>query len=304
MADPGETATARAGRQDTDGAFAAWPRALRVQPRTLLLVVGAWLAVAWAVVLLVDIINVGGIGDHLYRPMWRHLFNSRPVEWTQWFILAFFVVAAGYVAGRLSAVGERGSAAFFGLIGLGAGFMLIEDAGDIRHSISGYVQRHIGDEVLGLPYRTASDVPYFALLALIPVYAVLRYGRHPWHVRQVRPYLVAGVGLYAVAAIASGFRHLGDMYTRIGSALDANLLGGRFPATPGHSQERTHFLLVDSFLEETVELLAVTCLLAVLLAYVNAVAVAQREAAPVAGPSVQQRGDPQQEADEAPTTQA
>jgi hypothetical protein len=296
-------ATARAGRQGTDGSFAAWPRVLRVQPRTLLLVIGTWIAVAWAAVLLVDIINVGGIGDHLYRPVWRHLFNGRPVEWTQWFILVFLVVAAGYVAGRLSALGERGPAAFFGLIGLGAGFMLIEDAGDIRHTISGYVQRHIGEEVLGLHYQVASDVPYFGLLALIPLYAVLRYGQYPWRVRQVRPYLVAGVGLYAVAAIGSGFRHFGDMYIRLGSALDANLLGGRFPVNPGHTQDRSHFHLVDGILEETVELVAVTCLLAVVLAYVNAVAVAQREATPVPGPSVRQRVDPQQETDEAPTTQ-
>jgi hypothetical protein len=283
MVDVDGVNTLAPGRQGTGSAVAAWPSALRVKPRTLLTVVGAWLAVAWVAFLLVDIVNVGGVGDHLFRPMWSHLFNDRPVEWTQWFLLAFFVVSAGYVAGRLSAVDERGPAAFFGLIGLGAGLMLIEDAGDIRHVISAYVQRNIGDEVLGLPYRVASDVPYFALLAIVPLYAVIRYGRHPWRVRQVRPYLIGGVGLYALAAVSSGFRHLGDFYIRVGAAVDANLLGGRFPVAPGLTQERAHFLLVDSVLEETVELLAVTCLLATVLAYVNAMVVTARAPGPAAG---------------------
>lgn len=145
--------------------------------------------------------------------------------------------------------------------------MLIEEAGDIRHAISGYVYRLFGSEVFGLHYRVVSDVPYFAALAAVPLYAVLGYGRYAWELVKIRFYLVSGVGLHALAAMSGGVRTLGDLYIRFGALVDGALFGNRFPVPERMTQARAHFLLVDGVLEESVELLAAAMMLPAILAF-------------------------------------
>ena len=126
----------------------------------------------------------------------------------------------------------------------------------------------MGDHVFGLPIRVVSDVPYFALLASVPLYAVARYGRDVWRSPGVRVYLVPAYLLYGLAGVSSGVRHLGDFYIRVGRSIDEVFLGGRFPVPTGLPEERAHFLLVDSLIEESVETMAAACFLATVLACV------------------------------------
>ncbi len=246
---------------------ARWPLLLRIPPGTLILAVLGWLVLAWTVFIAVDILRVVDLG--MNSPMWRHLFNNRPIEWTQWLILACAVVAAAYLAGRLHSETHAMVSRFFLLLAIGLGLMLIEEAGDIRHAISGYVYRLFGSEVFGLHYRVVSDVPYFAALAAVPLYAVLGYGRYVWESVKIRFYLVSGVGLYALAAMSSGFRTLGDLYIGLGAFVDGALFANRFPVPEGMTQTRAHFFLVDSVLEESVELLAAAMMLAAILAFAS-----------------------------------
>lgn len=243
----------------------AWPFLLRIRPRVVVAAVIIWLMVAWALFLSVDIF--GWFDPGFNRPMWRLLFNNYPVEWTQWFLLAFSIFIAGFLSAVLYARQQLPSAKFFLFFGIGLGFMLIEEAGDIRHTISAELRRVMGDEIAGLPYRVVSDVPYFTLLASVPAYAVLRYGKHIWReYLQARWILLGGVALYALAAVSSAVRHLNDFYIRVGAWVDSTFFAGRFPVPGNLSQERAHFFVVDSVLEETVELLAITLVLAGLLA--------------------------------------
>ncbi len=244
-----------------------WPWLLRLSPGVVLMAVVGWLVFAWGVFIAIDIGQL--FGAELNRPAWRLLFNDYPVEWSAWFVLAFATVSAAFLAGMLRMLERPGAAKFFFWLAVGLGLMLIEDAGDIRHTISGEVQRVAGDEVLGIHYRVFSDSIYFTLLAAAPVYAVLRYGKYAWQSVRSRWYLLSGVGLYAVAAIGSSVRHLGDFYIKIGAWLDGLVFGGGFPVPDGMSQERAHFLLVDSVLEESVELLAAALLLAAILAFAS-----------------------------------
>jgi hypothetical protein len=247
-----------------------WPRALTVKPQAVMLTVAAVVGVAWGLFVVVDLLDAGGIGGRLERPLWVHLFNDRPVEWTQWFLLPATTLAAAYAAGRIAMTEERDAASFFLLLALATGLMMIEDAGDVRHVISGYARDAFGETIIGLPYRVVSDVPLFALLAAVPIYAIARYGRRVWCVAAVRPFLVAGYVLYFVAAVASGLRHLGDLYVALGSRLDAWLLDGRMPVDPLIGQDRTHFMVVDSLLEESIEAIAAASLLGAVLAYITA----------------------------------
>lgn len=241
-----------------------WPRITRLSPKTLLLIVSLWLLFAWMAFLVVDIFGLIDLG--IKRPLWVFLFNDRPVEWTQWFVFVFAIVTAGYLSGRLDAENKKKAARFFLLFAIGLGFMLIEDAGDIRHALSREMKRLTGPMVWGVSQRVISDVPYFALLATIPLYAVIRYGRYVWQSVRSRVYLVSGIILYAIAAIGSGLRYLGNFYIVVGAWFDRTLLGGRFPLG-GHEQEWAHFFIVDSLIEETIELLALTMLFAAILAF-------------------------------------
>lgn len=242
-----------------------WPWLLRVRPRAVIGVIVVWLTVAWSLFLSVDIF--GWFDPGFNRPMWRLLFNDYPVEWTQWFLLAFSVFIAGFLSAVLYARKQLPSAKFFLFFGIGLGLMLVEEAGDIRHTISAELRRVMGEEIAGLPYRVVSDVPYFTLLATLPAYAALRYGKHIWRdYLQARWLLLSGVVLYALAAVSSAVRHLNDFYIRVGAWVDTTFFAGRFPVPDNMTQERAHFFVVDSVLEETVELLAITLVLAGLLA--------------------------------------
>lgn len=253
----------KSSKKDTK--LPGWPWLLRIRPRQVIALVGALLLLAWGVFLAVDI--WGWIGEELNRPAWRLLFNDRPVEWLAWLVLALAATASGFLGGRLYGGEYDGAGKFFLWLSVGLALMLVEDAGDIRHVISSEVERLYGSEVLGLPYRVVSDAPYFTALAAVPVYAVVRYGRHIWQATSARRYLIGGVSLYAIAAIGSAVRHLNDLYIRVGAQVDAWLFGGRFPIPEGMDQERAHFFVIDSVVEESVELLAVTLLLATVLSF-------------------------------------
>jgi hypothetical protein len=237
----------------------------RVRPGAVALVAAGILVIAWGLVFASEWFDAFGLRHR--HPLWMDLFNNRPVEWSQWFVLAAAIAAAGFLAGRLHAGPRRRAALFFAWLAIGIGLMLIEEAGDIRHDVSGYVARWFGQEIFGLPYRVVSDVPYFALLAVVPLYAILRYGRDVWPSRSMRPYLVGAYGLYALAGVASGLRHYRQLYSRIGARIDALLFDGVLTRPETMDEPRKHFMIVDSMVEETVELFAAAFLLAAVLAF-------------------------------------
>lgn len=253
-----------------------WPLLLRLSPRALMLAVVGWLGIAWGLFIAVDIFDLVQLGT----PLFPHLFNDRPVEWTQWILLALAIAAAAYLAGRLQAEDRAGASRFFFLLAIGLGFMLIEDAGDVRHTISGYARDMIGYEILGLHHAVVTHVPYYAALAAVPVYAVLRYGRHPWVSVRTRFYLGGGVLLYAVAALASSLAFLDDFYVGLGAWVDRVLLGGRLPVPGRIARSGAHFMLVDSVIEESVELLAVAMMLAAILSFAGYVRSGQSDTRP------------------------
>lgn len=244
-----------------------WPLPLRLSPGSVIVPVVLTVVAAWLIVVVVDLLS-NPTNEASWRPMWQHLFNDRPIEWMQWFLLPATILTAAYLSARLDAVGERRIAAFFLLFSVATALMLIEDAGDIRHVLYSYASRRVnGDSIFGLPVRVVTDGPYLALLAIVPIYAILRYGRDVWRSPRTRPWLVLGFGLYALAGGSSGIRHLGDFYIRVGRWIDESTLGSRFPVPAGETQEIAHFLLVDSLIEESVETIAAGCFLAMVLAF-------------------------------------
>jgi hypothetical protein len=243
----------------------------------------ALLAVSWAAVAAIDIGGWGGdpsvelegapVADRLrwILPMYVHLFNDRPVEWSQWVLLAWAVLACGYLAGRLAHEWRvppdlrSRAATFFLVLGAGLGLMLLEEAGDIRHRVAEYVNRLVGEDP-AVPVSVLVDVPIFAAIAAVPLWAVARHGRQVWRAPSVRPWLLAALVLYATASAGSA---LGTpFYSAVGGWIDEALLGGRLPPVPGWGGDEGHYtVFVDSAIEETIELLAATSMLGVVLGF-------------------------------------
>ena len=243
-----------------------WPALIRVRPHVVLTNVITVVLVAWAAMVAVDVLQIAGSRP---TPLWVLLFNDGLVEWIQWLLLPATVFASGFLVARLLDSSDRGAANFFLFFGIGLALMLIEDAGDIRHAIRSLVHLSIGDRILGVQTGLVVEVPYFLLLAAVPLYALARYGRYVWGHTRTRRLLVAGYGLYAVAAGASAFRILGDFYVVTGRWIDDNLFAGRLAVPSGQSQQYAHFYLVDGPIEESVETIAAACLLGVALAFAS-----------------------------------
>jgi hypothetical protein len=247
----------------------------------------SWLGVTWAAFLLVDAWDVGGsrsafaawTAGRTEPHVWRHLWNDRLTEWFAWVLMAVFAPVAAYLGGRLRSLGHRRVGAFWAVFGLGMAFMLVEDAGDVRHVTSAYLRDLVAVELFGLHYAVLGDLVIFLAIAALPVYAVVRYGLDVWRAsRSARAYLVGGVTLYGLAGGSSALRLVGGLYERLGAGFH-RLVGGDLLVPANMSIDGLHYRLIDSVVEESIEFLAIALLLAGLAAF-TADAAAGRIGAP------------------------
>ena len=84
---------------------------------------------------------------------------------------------------------------------------------------------------------------------------------------SARGSLVSAYLLYATAGGGSCLRHVGDLSITIGAAIDRIVFAGRCPVSEGMIQERAHFLILDSLIEESIETMAAAAFLAAILAF-------------------------------------
>jgi hypothetical protein len=244
-----------------DGSVSIWSR---IRPEMVVLGVGGFVALAWICVVIFDIVQVLGVPE---RPLWEQLFhNNRPAEWLQWALLLTSVVLAARLSARLGGEPAR----FFLLMAFGLGLVFLEETSDLRHVLyHDYWFDRFGHTLLGIPTRVVSDTIYFSLIASVPVYAVLRYARSIWDSYATGSYLIAGVVLYGIAGGLSAIRHLNDLYINLGRLIDQWFFFSRWPSAEHISQERAWFYVMDSFIEESIELMAIACLLAMILSYAS-----------------------------------
>lgn len=195
-------------------------------------------------------------------PLWLSLFNEGVVEVVQWVITALAVLGAAYLGG----CGRGGGASFFFVLSIGLGLILIEETGNVRLKVAETLGG--GGEILGMHSHVLGSVPVYALLAFFPVYALLRYGKHVWEVRGARPYLIATYCLYGGSQLAALSSHLfGVWYARIGEAVNTFVFAGALPPVPGIGAGASNYYIMDSLVEESLELLAAATMLALVLAY-------------------------------------
>ena len=237
------------------------------------------LLASWGGVLLLDVLNLGGWGAWFTFEASPHMFDENnaffyawfddrsPVEWMQWLCLGSFSILSAYRAGQLQRSSDRVLFVFWGLMAVGGMLLVIEDAGSPRHRIL---------ELLAIfpvlrAYEGAVVVffelfIYFPALAALPVYAFYRAHNRVRALPTVYRYLLIGFGFYAVAAFFSASSGIGFWYNIVGEAWLDLMFSEHLLDPDVYRQPDLGFWLMDTLVEESLELLGAAGLLAAVVA--------------------------------------
>ncbi len=249
-----------------------------------------FVATSFLLFYLIDLRNLWGIRDWMfslervyfyftYTPFFFQHYgrNSGFAEIAQWGLLASAISLAFLLAGSVKSRSVHLSSLCF-LLGIGFVLMLVEDAGNLRHTLMSYVQLAAGEPDQGV-VGTLFEGIYFAVLGGIPLYAFIRYGRSLREYGRAFMYMIIGFVLYASAAglsfAGTAFQMLldRDLYTIMGDimiSLSLRLGDEALPAlweswNSGNWLYQVGFFLMDSLIEENLEILAGAFLVAALL---------------------------------------
>ena len=242
--------------------------------------------ISFILIYLIDLQNFAGIRDVLFDLDQRYFFfefhpfifhnwyrNGGIAEIFQWLFLGISALISAYIAGKKQGKQHR-VCLFWGIMATAFMFMLIEDAGDPRHTIRSYVQAVYQEPIQGT-MGSITEFIYFSVLAFIPTFALLKYGRVLSEVPQSLFYTISGFLFYALATTLSFLGDAINLYHRAGGFLYDLLLqlGDNKLAVIWQNYNTRQgwgfieFFLMDSLLEEVLELLGAAALLAATLTF-------------------------------------
>ena len=251
-----------------------------------------YVALSFLLYYLIDLRNFLGIRDWLfsvdrvyfyftYTPFFFQHYgrNSGFAELVQWSFLGASMLLAAWYAGRVWVTHPK-VARFYLWMSAAFVLMLLEDAGDVRHTLMSYVQLAAGEPDQGL-FGTAFEGAYFAVLAGVPLYALWRYWETVKEYGKVFWYIILGFVAHAVAAslsfVGTAFQMLleRDVYTILGEWLVSFSIKIGDDAVPLLWEAwnakswlyQVGFYLMDSLIEENIELIGNAAFLASLVAF-------------------------------------
>ncbi len=248
----------------------------------------AFILISLVLIYLVDLRNLWGIRDVLYswdersirfintRPfMFNHLYCNRGIaEIFQWVFLGGAALTSMFISGFMYNR-NRVIFLFWAIMSVAFIMMLIEDAGDPRHTISTYFGLLFSSS---LAPKMVEGV-YFTILAAIPIYALLQYRKPVMADSRTARYLISGFAGYATAAI---FSFAGDFifrddsfYTWSGGKIRSAMLliSDKQTAVQWTFYDKEHgwpvinYFLMDSMVEESIELMAAAAFCASTVAF-------------------------------------
>ena len=230
---------------------------------------------------LIDLLNFLGTGDWLIQRLdipyfWYHWFLI-PVEIPlQWYMLGATLVFFLLIAGIASERKEKEIFRFWLLTGIGVVLMFAEDTGDVRHALRHYVEKLSGETTYGFMGSTF-ELLYFAGIAAIITYALIVY-RNVWLRHYVtRKYFLIAYIMYGLSVLLS---FTGAAYSSVTGFALYELTGNYFMNLLFiHNEEsrliyehaktfaRLDFNLMDMLVEESIEFVGASALLAAGLGY-------------------------------------
>ncbi len=241
---------------------------------------------SFVLIYLVDLRNFLGSRDLLYsldqsafrfhvRPfMFFHLYREGGVaENLQWLFLGATAVISAFIAGSMYNR-ERIVFCFWIVMAVAFTLMLIEDAGNPRHTLRGYVQAVFSETERGMIGTMAEGI-YFTILAAIPVYAFWHYRKPVMADRRSAGYLLTGfIGYGSAAALSFTGTGLGT-YLWLGGKVRSAMLFLADDETAGqwlYYEKQAggpffHVMLMDWMVEESIELMAAAAFCASAVAF-------------------------------------
>jgi len=234
----------------------------------------AYLIATWIAVVAVDGANLWGLRDALEEgpvsppALWQQLYAEGQVtEWLQWGCLAALALTAARLSGWLGRGGDHAAARCWMVFALLGALLLLEDAGNLRHTIArfaGWATQHPVAAFL-------SETMLFYVLAAVAFFPWVAYRGELLRWRVPMGFLVGGYVAYATAGLMSATRGIGLWYERAGQWLGDRLMpDGLVLLGLEHgyaTDDATAFYLMDSLVEESIELIAATLLLMAALTY-------------------------------------
>ncbi len=251
------------------------------------------LLLSYIAVYLIDVRNIYGLRD-LFQSrtvpvFWDFMFTEAgPIELLQWLFLAGLSTVSYYLYKVLDEQDRKEESVFWGLFSVAGFLMFLEDSLDIRHLV---LRNLLTFEWVVL---NLLETLYFVMLGLIPLVAVLKYGKYIRQSRVTVVILAVGFVFYGSAAFISGPGDLtsvnyviGDyLYEATGSMGDGELrelyeLGDQNILDKeeelGIEMMDVRYRLKDYLVEESLELVGATMLLASALSYLKFVQTKPRD---------------------------
>ncbi len=241
---------------------------------------------------LIDLRNIFNVRDFLinfdqryfyfgYTPFFFEHYgrNSGFAELIQWAFLGGGMFLSAVLTGYFYKINKR-LATFFGLLALALVLMLLEDAGDVRHTLMSYVQAVAKEPDQGF-WGTGFEGLYFMILGGIPLYALIRFWSDIRKYSKFFWYLIMGFIAHGLAAslsfIGTAFQMYldRDIYTIMGDKFvalsyylgDANLKAVWENWNSQNWMSQINFYLMDSLIEENIELIGGAFLFAALIVF-------------------------------------
>jgi len=256
----------------------------------------AYVLLSFVLFYFIDLRNAFGLRDWLfsvdgayfyfsYTPFFFQHYgrNSGFAELVQWTFMGGSMFLSAFIAGYYYTK-KREVMMFFGLFSFALVLMLMEDAGDVRHTLMSYIQLAADEPDQGV-FGTIFEGLYFAVLGGVPLYALIRYGKSIKKYTKVYWYIVAGFVAHAIAAslsfVGTAFQMLleKDIYTIMGESLislsyrlgDAALPEIWEAWNASSWMYQIGFFLMDSLVEENIEIIGNAFFLAGIIYFINSV---------------------------------
>lgn len=249
-----------------------------MKPENIMAAVIIYLILTWGFSYLIDVHDFLGLHSVMYSDeadvnlLWFYIFvDGGPTEWFQWTLLLGTALLSSYSGGRLVSLGHRKAASFWIIMSAASVFLFVEDAFNTRHILASFTMSVFDAEDFTNPIKTITYLIYFTVLASIPLYAFIRYWRSIWSSTKTRLYLIIGFCAYGTAGIASGTRDIYHWYGVVGEFINNQIAGGAMSQyfTQTEPTRPLGFYLMDSLVEESIELIAAGALLTAAAAYIQ-----------------------------------
>jgi len=246
----------------------------------VLLLSSLYIAFSFILYYLIDLKNYLGLRDWLlntegvyfyftYTPFFFQHYGRDGgfAELVQWILLAITILITTFYAGKLIST-QKNVAIFWMIMSVGFMLMLLEDAGEIRHLLMSYVQWMANEPDQGL-IGTLFEGIIFIILGGLPIFGLWKYGKHIKNDGKVFIYTLFGIIAHAIAAslsfIGTAFQMTlnTDLYSLAGEKFKQISINIGGPELKQIWDEwdaenwlyQVDFYLMDSFIEENIELL-------------------------------------------------